>query len=254
MAKCHNWFHPQLALLDIYQYLQQASEWYLPHVSVDITIIGFQEGTLKVLLLDSGEKWTLPGGYIGKEESMNDAAVRVLEDRTGLTGQYLKLFQVFGDKSRNFKEDIREMFRQQGFEWKEDLWINDRYISMAYYALVDLDQVHPTGGKMNQPHAWHDLNDLPPMWMDHAQIAQGALEQLKRDITIEQISFNLLPEEFTMPQLHRLHETILDKKLERSRFQKKMLALNLFERLPKLKEDVPHRKPYLYRIKDADDH
>nr|WP_299338011.1 NUDIX domain-containing protein [Allomuricauda sp.] len=233
------------------EFLDKGEELFLPNLSLDIAIMGFQDGELKVLLLEFEGGWSLPGGYVGRDESTDSAAVRVLEERTGLKQSFLKLFQVFGKKDRSFSNEFKKIAAKAGLSWHEELWINKRFVSLAYYALVDIDKTNPTGGEWQQAFGWHNVKDLPKMWMDHGEIASAAMEQLRRDITLEHISFNLLPEEFTMPELHQLHETILDKKLERSRFQKKMLSLGIFERLPKPKEDAPRRKPYLYKIKES---
>lgn len=235
--------------MDVQKFLDQGEELYLPNVSADVVILGFKDGELKVLLLEFEGSWALPGGYVGKDESVSDAAVRVLEERTGLQQPYLRLFQVFGDRDRNFASEFERLLKAAGYHWNKDLWINDRFVSLAYYALIHIEDARPTGGIFSQPCAWHNLDDLPPMLMDHAKIALESRTQLKRDIGMEQISFNLLPEEFTMPQLHKLHERILERKLERSRFQKKMLSLDIFERLPEPKADAPRRKPFLYRFK-----
>ena len=90
---------------------------------------------------------------------------------------------------------------------------------------------------------------LPKMWMDHKSIVNTARQRLKEDIPHEQMTYNLLPKKFTMPELHQLHQVILEKKIDRSRFQKKMLATGMFERLPKLEKSTPGRNPYQYRVK-----
>ncbi|MEL6866294.1 MAG: NUDIX domain-containing protein [Bacteroidota bacterium] len=235
--------------MDIQAYINQGADHYLPHLSIDIVIIGFKEGKLKVLLLELNGLWGLPGGHIGKMESTTEAALRILKDRTGLTGQYLKPFQVFGDKDRTFALEIKRLIESMGYEWEESLWLNKRFVSIAYYAFVDIDQVQPTAGILASACAWHDWDDLPQMALDHEDIIIGLQKRLKEDINLNLIAFNLLPTQFTMPQLHQVHEAILDKKLERSRFQKKMLSLGIFERLPKLNTDAPGRKPYLYQRK-----
>ena len=235
--------------MDMLDIVEKGQHLFLPNLSVDIAILGFQENKLKILLLEFEGKWSLPGGYVGKEESTDDAAIRVLEERTGMKQSFLKLFSVFGKANRDFKEEFREVFKKLDMPWNEDLWINGLFVSMVYYALVDIDKTRPTGWEWQQSFGWHDIKQLPPMWLDHEQMAHAAMQKLQRDITLEHISFNLLPEEFTMPELHRLHETILSKKLERRRFQKKMLSLGIFERLPEPKQDAPRRKPFLYRIK-----
>ena len=238
--------------MDAKTYLEKGDELFLPHTSVDIVILGYEEQQLKVLLQHLGAKWILPGGGVGKTEAVDEAAHRVLYERVGLQDQYLKLFTVFGAGDRSFAEEFEQIFAATDFEWHKDLWINNRHITICYYALVDINRTEPTGGVLNLPVAWHNLKELPDMWFDHGKIAEAAMEQIRKDAGTDYVSYNLLPEEFSMPEFHRLQEIVLAKKLERSRFQKKMLSLDLFERLPKLKEDAPRRKPFLYKKKDQE--
>lgn len=236
--------------MNVKTFLEEGAEHYVPNISVDIVILGYEEGMLKVILQQLDDKWCLPGGYIRKEESISDAAIRVLEERTGLKQSYLQLFQVFGSPNRSFSDQFKTILEKNGYTWHKDLWINQRFITLAHYALVDIDKVFPNGGLFSLDYGWFPLDNLPTMHMDHEAIVIDSKEQLKRDITVEHISFKLLPETFTMPELQKLHEAILDKKLERSRFQKKMLSMEVFERLPELKENAPRRKPYVYRFKE----
>lgn len=236
--------------MDIQRFFDEGEQLFLPHLSIDIVIVGYQQDELKVLLLRFAKKWILPGGFIGRQESVDEAAERILKERTGLGQAHLKFLNVFGDKDRNFSGQWQEMFENAGFPWREDLWFNTRYVTLAYYALVNMEETETKAGIFFSQPAWHNLDNLPPLWMDHASIAAAAQERLKRDVSLEPVALNLLPRQFTMPELHQLHEKILQQKLERSRFQKKMLALGIFERLPKLKTDTPGRNPYLYRIKE----
>lgn len=222
---------------------------FLPHLSADIVILGYREGTIQCLLLRIGPKWVLPGGYIGKEESVEAAVRRTLKERTGLEQAHLKFLSVFGASNRNFSKEFQQFFKQKNLPWDPNYWINGRFVTLAYYALVDMDRVSPSRGTFDEEIAWFDLQQLPSFWMDHARIVQTAQEQLQQDVRLTTISYNLLPESFTMPQLHQLHQTILQETLDRSRFQKKMLATGLFERLPQLKQESPGRNPYQYRIK-----
>lgn len=227
----------------------KGTELFLPNLSIDIAVIGFQEGELKILLLEFDGKWMLPGGYVFKDESVDDASKRILTERTGLHHYFMKIFQVFGSAKRSFPNEIRYILEKLELPWEPNHWMGRRFVSTAFYALVDIARVTPNGGILGQKTHWCNLKDLPDMWFDHREIATEALKKLKQDVLTDHHSYNMLPEEFTMPQLHKLQEHILDKKLDRSRFQKKMLSLGIFERLGKPKEGVPHRKPFLYRFK-----
>ena len=231
--------------------VENGGDYYLPHLSIDLVVIGYQQGELKCLLLRIGEKWLLPGGFIELEESLDDAVKRVLMLRTGLEAPHFKFLSLFGDKDRKFDHEFRAYFEEKGMPWRDDYWINNRFITMAFYSLVDIDNTHPAPGDYDEAAEWFSFDELPEMWLDHKKIVTTARDRLKQDIKNEQITYNLLPGDFTMPQLHQLHQNILQESIDRSRFQKKMLASGLFERLPQLKKEAPGRNPYLYRLKKA---
>ncbi|MEO0877626.1 MAG: NUDIX domain-containing protein [Bacteroidota bacterium] len=236
--------------MDIQEWLENGAEFFLPNLSIDIVIIGYQDDQLKCLLLNLGGQWSLSGGYIKKSESVEVAAQRILRERTRLEHQHLKFLAVAGGGERQFGQEFKIAFEQRGLEWKEDYWVNNRFVSLIYYALVDIKQTFPAPGDFGEEPAWFDMDDLPEMWMDHQSIVQTARKHLQEEIRKQPITANLLPSHFTMPQLHKLHQTILGKKLDRSRFQKKMLATGKFERLPKLKKESPGSNPYQYRLKE----
>lgn len=229
--------------------LEYDAQNFLPNLSIDLVIIGFKHGKLNCLLLNVADKWVLPGGHIKVDESVDKAVHRILKERTALEKPHFKFLSVFGDSTRNFLEEFKAFFEQKGLPWQEDLWLAQRFVTLAYYSLVDMDQLNPEPGEFDEAVDWFNFDELPDIGLDHESIILKARNRLKEDIQREQLTYNLLPKEFTMPQLHALHETILKEKLDRSRFQKKMLATNQFERLPKLKKETPGSNPYLYRRK-----
>lgn len=231
------------------EFLIQGDQYYLPHLSADIVIMSYDDNKIKCLLLKIGGKWVLPGGYIRRDESVETAALGILKERTGLSKARLNLLSVFGDKNRSFGEQMKEFAIAKGIPWRDDYWINSRFVTISYYSLVDINQTTPKAGNYDEAIGWFSFDELPPMWLDHKEVALEARNRLKKDIESGQTGTGLLPEQFTMPELHKLHQTILKEELDRSRFQKKMLATGKFERLPKLKRNTPGRKPFLYRIK-----
>ncbi len=236
-------------MVELEKILEYGKQNFLPNLSLDLVIIGYEDGKLKCLLLNVADVWVLPGGYIKIDESVDTAVHRVLRERTALEKPHFKFLSVFGDKNRNFSEEFQTYFEQQGLPWNEDHWIAQRFVTLAYYSLVDMAQLHPEPGEFDDAVAWFDFDQLPHIGLDHDSIISKARNRLKEDITKEQLTYNLLPPEFTMPQLHQLHETILSERVDRSRFQKKMLATGQFERLPKLKKETPGSNPYQYRLK-----
>ena len=235
--------------MDVEDFLQNGTQTYLPNLSLDHVILGYEEGQLKCLLLQTGERWNLPGGLIKREESVEEAVDRVLSERTGLSHGHREFLAVFGKRDRSFAEQWRQMLESMGHHWKPDFWINDRFVTLGYYSLVNIQQVSPIKGEYNQDIAWFSLQELPPMWMDHKDIALFAHLKLKQDLKEQLASHHLLDAEFTMPELHRLHQAILEQELDRSRFQKKMLSSGKFERLTQKKTEKRGRSPFQYRAK-----
>jgi ADP-ribose pyrophosphatase YjhB (NUDIX family) len=236
-------------LKDFKDYMERGGEHHLANLSVDLVIIGLQGTKLKCLLLKMGDKWLLPGGHIGIDESVDEAVQRTLKDRTGLEQPHMKFLSVFGAKDRQFSNEVKEFAAKAGLDWSSDYWLNKRFVTLAYYSLVNIENTFPSVTHF-EDFAWFDFDELPDMWMDHKTIVLASRNSLKNDIRQEHISFNLLPHQFTMPELHQLHEIILEEKLDRSRFQKKMLATGMFKRLPKRQNESPGRNPYQYSVKE----
>ena len=234
--------------------LNHGDEVFLPNISVDIVIFGYEKRQLKVLLLQvSDEAWMLPGGYILRTESAGLASKRNLKERIGLSEVYLKQFYTFSDPKRVSADALRSLFNQFDISINKDSWIFDRFISVGHYALVPMESCHPSPGLFARDCAWFSVKKLPKLLFDHKAILMKAKQTLEEDAGTFPIPFHLLRSKFTMPELHAVFETLYDKRIDRSRFQKKMLSYEVFERLEVIDERVPHRRPYLYRLKEADE-
>mgnify|MGYP001497760907 CR=1 FL=1 len=233
---------PELSLDDLFR---SGDQYYLPHLSVDCVIFGFHENELKVLLLEwkDSKRWSLPGGFVLKNEHIDDSAVRILKRRTGLDKIYLRQFHAFGDPARKKKK--------HGLKPPPDAtdsWMMDRFITIGYWALVEFSKVVPTPDQFSSSCQWWDVKDVPDLILDHNEIIDTALESLRNHLNDYPIGKDLLPEKFTMPELQHLYETILDKQLDRRNFQKKILSLEILDRLRELKHGGAHKAPYLYRF------
>jgi 8-oxo-dGTP diphosphatase len=231
---------------------------YIQQVSIDCVIFGYQEKQLKVLVpkLDfRGDFWALPSGFILQEEGIDQAARRILEGRTGIKDIYLEQFRVFGDTERTsitFFERLiqlnQEKLGEKQFNRKEFEWITRRFISLGYYALVDINKVVPKKNEIDESIEWYNIKNLPRMIMDHNEIVEQALETLRNNLDQKLTAFNLLPETFTMKEVQELYEAIFDKPFARNNFQKKILDLNVLERLEKKYTGAANKAPYLYRF------
>lgn len=223
---------------------------YLPGLAIDAVIFGFHDNQLKVLLLayKNTGLFALPGGFIHDYEDVNEAARRVLFDRTGLTNIFLDQFYVFGDRSRYDATPLKAIMSARGVVPPDNHWLLKRFVSVGYYALVDFTRAIPTPDSISDSCDWYTLDELPALMQDHQLIIQKALETLRVNLDQKLIGFNLLTEDFTMGDLQSLYETILNKKLIRAAFQRKMLSLGILERIAKKYTGGAHKAPYVYRF------
>lgn len=201
-----------------------------PSVTTDCVIFGFDGVRIKVLLIERGVepykgKWALPGGFMKIDESADECARRELEEETGLKAASVEQFHTFTDVNRDPRE---------------------RVITVAYYALVKLSEVH--GGDDASKAQWFSEEDIPSLAFDHDRILRMALNRLKERICFEPIGFELLPEVFTMPELQNLYEAILGVKFDRRNFYNKMLKLGILTEAEQRLATTPRRTPTKYRF------
>lgn len=236
---------------------------YIQQLSIDCVIVGYEGRQLKVLvpkLFFKGNFWALPSGFVHQDEDIDAAARRILQDRTGIKDVYLEQFQVMGKASRNGKTFLDRLIEANpellertpaGAEQRirtEYEWFTRRFISIGYYALVDINRVVAQKTDLDASIEWYDIRQLPPMIMDHREIVDEALETLRLTLDQNLSAFNLLPETFTMKEVQELYETIFDRPFARNNFQKKILDLNALERLEKKFTGAANKAPYLYRM------
>jgi ADP-ribose pyrophosphatase YjhB (NUDIX family) len=196
--------------------------------------------------MKNATQWSLPGGFIFKNEDVDEAAKRVLKERTGLSQIFLHQFNIFGRPKRSDPNFHRQMLKKGGIELKDDHWLLRRFVTIGYYALVEYSFVNPMPDSFSEFCTWRDVKDLPELMMDHRQIFDKALQTLRQNLSAHPIGYNLLPIKFTMPELQKLYETILNKKLDRRNFQRKILSYGILKRLKEVKKGVAHKAPYLY--------
>ncbi|KEO75487.1 NUDIX hydrolase [Anditalea andensis] len=224
---------------------------YLPHIAFDSVIFGFSKGQLKILLMEyHATGWyALPGGFVGVKEGLNQAVERGLKERTGLENIYLEQFYTFGDFNRHGAEVMKRILEANGYAVNESYWLLDRFISVAYYALIDVEKVTLQPDSLSDSIGWYPIDALPQLIFDHQQIVTKALDTLRYHLDRKLIGGKLLPEKFTMNDLQRVYEAILGEKLRRTSFQRKLLGLDILKRHEKHFTGKSHKAPYLYSFK-----
>lgn len=220
---------------------KKAYEMYVPHISVDTVIFGFNGDQLKVLLLKMkfNHQYFLPGGYMKKEENLESAAIRILRERTQLDKIFLQEFAVFSELNRS-----EETFK----DFPDDLWHKKRFISVGYYALVNHKDVSPIGDELSESCDWIILDELEShnITMDHKKIIEKALNTLREQISYKPIGLNLLPEKFTLSELQKLYEAILGRTLNRGNFYRKIKNIGILKKLDEKRKGGAHKAPDLY--------
>lgn len=234
----------------IREFMETAPDIYMPAVSVDTVIFGFHNDKLKVLFLRFGNSnnYVLPGGHIKKEENLDDAALRILQERTGLKNIYLDQFYTSGNTNRYEKNVTKDIIEKIIGKIPQINWFEQRFISVCYYALIDDTKVNPQPEPFFTEFKWFPIDKLPKMLFDHPAIIQKALRRLQSDLDEKLVGSNLMSETFTMNELQKLYEAVHQKKFVRTNFQRKMLSLNVLERLEKQYTGKAHKAPYLYRF------
>jgi 8-oxo-dGTP diphosphatase len=234
---------------------------YIPHLAIDCVIFGYKERELKVLVSKlnfKGDIYSLPSGFIFKTEGVDEAAHRILRERTGISNIFLQHFKNFGQANRsneglfqNIINQNKEFFENEAINYSKEVfdWITSRFISLGYYALVDINKVTPAKTELDESMEWYNIHEIPNMMMDHKEMIDIALESLRLNLDTNIIVLNLLPETFTMKEVQDLYETIFEKEYARNNFQKKILELNVLERLEKKFTGASHKAPYLYRFR-----
>ncbi|MCK5066176.1 MAG: NUDIX hydrolase [Bacteroidales bacterium] len=201
------------------------------HVAVDCIIFGFDQGELKLLIHKrrfepAMGQWSLFGGFVEREESLDAAANRILFELTGLDNIYMEELQSYGEVNRDPA---------------------GRVISVAYYALIPAKEY--SDATTNQYGAtWMSLDELPRLIMDHNLMVEKGLRRLKRRASTQPIGFELLPREFTMPQLQALYETIYQSTLDKRNFRKKILSMDVLIKLDKKDKSGSRKGAFLYRF------
>jgi ADP-ribose pyrophosphatase YjhB (NUDIX family) len=224
---------------------------YLTNIAYDSVIFGFSDKELKILIMEYHNTglFALPGGFVKRNENLDDAVKRGLRERTGIEDIYLEQFHTFGDLKRFKPEIMRTILESIGNKPDDSHWMLDRFFSIAYYALINYNDVAPMPDQLSDSIGWYNVNELPPLMLDHNDIVARALQTLRDNLERKLVGVNLLPEKFTMKELQHVYEAILGEKLRRTTFQRKMLGLDILERHEKRFSGKAHKAPYLYSFK-----
>jgi len=203
-------------------------------VAVDCIIFGFIDDRIKLLVFERevepfAGQWSLPGSFVKKDENISTAASRILHELSNLDNIFMEQLHSFGDVGRDS---------------------GDRVISVAYWSLIKPDTDLSSRKLRIDGHVtrWMDIDPLPKLVLDHTEMVKLALKKLKERTRFKPIGLELLPEEFTLPQLLKVYDAILQKPLDDRNFRKKILKSRLLIRLDKKDKSSSRKGAYLYKF------
>lgn len=202
-------------------------------VAVDCVIFGYDliDKNLKLLLIKRRFEplkggWSLPGGFVNRDESITEAAERILKQLTGL----------------------EQVYMEQSYAWGEpDRDIGGRVITISYFALIQIQDIDPVMQEASSAH-WRNIPRLPELILDHGKIAGRALKELKDRVKVKPVGFELLPAKFTLVQLQDLYEAIYMKTVDKRNFRKKILSMNLLEKMDEKEKETSKKGAFYYKF------
>ena len=204
-------------------------------MAVDCIIFGYDVAEKEIKLLLSKRifepargKWSLAGGFVEENESLDEAASRILRKITGLESVYLKQSYCYGNKDRD---------------------PGDRVVSVAYFALIAIRDIDKDLASKNGVH-WHSIDELPDLIFDHPFMVQKALADLQNQIKIKPVGFELLPDKFTLVQLQDLYEAIFQRKVDKRNFRKKILSMGILEKLDEKEKETSKKGAYYFKFNE----
>ncbi|MFN8339707.1 MAG: NUDIX domain-containing protein [Saprospiraceae bacterium] len=220
---------------NINTWLSQINNDYKSAVSVDCVIFGYDDDALKVLVAKCDmppfeNEYSLLGDIVRPTETTDDAAKRVLVEKTGFTDVFLEQVQVFSDLHRHPL---------------------GRVITVAYFSLIKIDDDHLAHLEKDASLQWIAVKDIKTLAFDHYNIMDTCYRKMQKQIREQPIGFNLLPKKFSLLQLQRLYEVILNIELDKRNFRRKLSALDILKDLDEIEESVSHRPAKLYAFDES---
>jgi ADP-ribose pyrophosphatase YjhB (NUDIX family) len=233
----------------IEEYFREGTNSFLPHVSINNVVFGYDHPQLKVIVhrIPGQDFWLLPGGYIKYEENLDDAVFRNLK-LIGVEDLFLRQIKTYGDALRIRSFNSGEVMNNSEYE---DImrWASKRFLTVVYYGLVKFDQTRLINGAISSEIKWMDVDKLDHLAGDHADIIAESRKKLVTELQNHPVASSLLPESFSLNELRGLYEAILNRPIDRGTFRRKILNQGIIEKVD-IRKDVKGRPSDIYHFNE----
>lgn len=249
--KCHNIYlplpkHNKKTLIMVSEIQNNSISFAtIPTLSVDCVIFGYDENTLKVLLRkefipengDILQEWKLPGNHVRRNENIDETALRILKEQTGLENIFVKQFSVFSNPNRL-------KLKKSEYEWVKPRLEDERVVTVGFYSLINIKDID--NSTLIDVANWVDAYQIEKMMFDHNEIFEEALKKLRYDLLHEPLVFELLPEKFTLTQMQKLYEAIFNITYDKRNYRRKVNKMPYLIQLDEIQQGVSHKPARLF--------
>jgi 8-oxo-dGTP diphosphatase len=229
------------------EYFREGTESFLPHVSINNVVFGYDHPNLKVLVhrMPDQKQWILPGGYIKYDENLDDSVYRNLK-LSGIDNVFLRQIGTFGDAFRIAEYSAKEELQKSKYE-EIMHWVSRRFVTVVYYGLVKYNQTRLVDGAFAAESTWIEVNNLGNLVADHASIIIETRKILITELQNYPVASRLLPDSFTFNELRGMYEAILNRSIDRGTFRRKILKQGIVEQIDKRKDSLG-RPSHLFKF------
>lgn len=229
--------------------IRREMEKFIPQLSINCVIFRFDGDRLQVPVVQplNVDIWTVPGGFIYQNESIDVAAKRIIFEQTQLDNLLLSQFGTIGSADREFSKEFQS-FITLGIPADLAEWISRRFVTIGYYSVVGKQQIELKTGPLFKDAKWIPIEEREKLALDHSLLVSEALKTLRNELQSKPLLSSFMPKTFTIPELQKLYEAILGRPVDRGNFRQRMLKLNFLIKIGTTKEKTKSRPPIIYKL------
>ncbi|MEK6155068.1 NUDIX domain-containing protein [Flavobacteriaceae bacterium 3-367] len=222
---------------------------FIPQLSINCVIFRFNGQELQVPIVQpiQDEIWVIPGGFVYQDEDIDDAAKRILYEQTQIDLPILGQFGTYGPADRNFASEL-SAFKNSILPSDIIDWISQRFVTIGYYSILNRQPVDLKTGPLFKNGRWVNVKETDTLALDHSLLVSEARKVLGSELLSKPLLLSFMPPTFTIPELQKLYEAILDRPIDRGNFRQRILKSDILTKVGVSKEKTKSRPPILYSL------